>query len=953
MFVDPALVDEEIISGSQSSSLSIKDDDPVSGASLLIIDSGIRNYNQLIDSSGNIEVLVLNDSASGIPQVTSFLSNYQDISSLHILSHGDLGQLRLGATKINYGSLHLYESEMSLWSNHLSVNADILLYGCNVASDPDGLAFVDQVSHITGADVAASADLTGHDSLGGDWILEYETGTIESIVPFHESILQRYNSLLVSSASVRIEAEDYLVGVNGGTYSDTTAENSGGTYRNDDVDIEETSDLDGGFNVGWIEAGEYLTFGETIEAGTYDIIARVAAKPNGTKSMKLTLGETETTFNFEGTGGWQNWRNLKIEGVTLNNDVNRVRVDMLTEGFNLNYIDLIPSTPIPNIAVTDNDLMIPPVIFPADAGISNVVDYGAIPNDGIDDTAAIQQALSETVSGNKIIYLPAGTYLVSDRLEWPAGESSSGAHKRTILQGENLMNTTIKLIDNAPGYQDPDNPKSVVWTGTAPANRFRNAVRDLTINVGENNPGAIGLQFIANNQGGIRNVNIVSEDGQGQVGLDMGYTREIGPAYVKNLYVNGFDYGIQTSTQVNSVTFEDISLENQNILGWENLAQSIFIRGLTSVNAVTALRNVKDSPGSVTLIDANLIGTGDAVNSPAILSHTCDMFLRNIETLGYVMAVKHDNKGRGNEPGVIDPTVDEWMACGDRPDSLFDSADSSLYLPIQNTPFVPWDNIADWASPLEFGGKPNDGIDDTVAIQAAIDSGAKTVYLPNGRWNIEGTLNVRGNVSRFLGTEAWLIGDHAEIRVLDTSQPVVQIERLDMLRGDTNIVHASGQTLVLSSVTMNGRYLTDSNLSTIGDLYIEDVVGGPFYFRNQNVWARQLNAETDTQKTEDPAKIINDNAKLWILGLKTERAGTNIQTINGGQTEVLGGLVYSTGDPKIDSAFINNESSLSLAGVVERNFNGNWFNTWVQETRDGETRRMSRGKNSVPLYVGY
>ncbi|MEM9007333.1 MAG: glycosyl hydrolase family 28-related protein [Cyanobacteria bacterium P01_F01_bin.86] len=592
------------------------------------------------------------------------------------------------------------------------------------------------------------------------------------------------------------------------------------------------------------------------------------------------------------------------------------------------------------------------MIFPPDAGVSDVTAYGAIPDDGIDDTAAIQRALSEAASSNRIIYLPAGTYLVSDRLEWPAGDEPAGDHKRTILQGEDRDRTIIKLQDSASSYQDPDNPQAVIWTGTAPANRFRNAIRDLTISTGIDNPGAIGLQFIANNQGGIRNVAIISEDGQGQVGLDLKYTREIGPAYVKELYIKGFDYGIQTYWQVNSITFENISLENQNVLGWENFAQSIFIRGLYSINSVTALKNVQDGPGSVTLIDANLIGREDAINSPAILNQTREMFLRNIQTTGYEMAVRHDNKGRGNEPGVTGADIDEWFARGKHPDALFGNPTSSLNLPIQETPFVPWDELSAWVSPVEFGGQPNDGKDDTDAIQAAIDSGAATVYLPNGQWNISGVLEIRGNVQRFLGTEAWLLGDDAEIKVLNTSQPIVLIERLDMLRGKTDIVHASGQTLVLSSLTMNGHYRSASELDQVGDLYIEDVVGGPFYFANQTVWARQINPETDTQKNEDAAKIINDGASVWILGLKTERAGTNIQTINGGHTEVIGGLVYSTGDPKVDPAFVNDESFVSLAGVVERNFNGNWFTTWVQETRNGETRNLSRRDMTTPVYVG-
>ena len=56
-----------------------------------------------------------------------------------------------------------------------------------------------------------------------------------------------------------IQAEDYDVGANGGTYYDATGGNSGGAYRNDDVDIEGGLGANG-HNVGWIDAGEWLEF---------------------------------------------------------------------------------------------------------------------------------------------------------------------------------------------------------------------------------------------------------------------------------------------------------------------------------------------------------------------------------------------------------------------------------------------------------------------------------------------------------------------------------------------------------------------------------------------------------------------------------------------------------------------------------------------------------------------
>ncbi len=43
------------------------------------------------------------------------------------------------------------------------------------------------------------------------------------------------------------------------------------------------------------------------------------------------------------------------------------------------------------------------ITFPADGGIVDVRDYGAQPDDGLDDTAAIQKALDAFPNGNRCI----------------------------------------------------------------------------------------------------------------------------------------------------------------------------------------------------------------------------------------------------------------------------------------------------------------------------------------------------------------------------------------------------------------------------------------------------------------------------------------------------------------------------------------------------------------------
>jgi len=584
------------------------------------------------------------------------------------------------------------------------------------------------------------------------------------------------------------------------------------------------------------------------------------------------------------------------------------------------------------------------IVFPPDAGVVDVTKapYNAKGDGKTDNTAAIQQALNDHPSRQAIIYLPDGTYLVSETLRWPAGNGGGSAQKRTTLQGQSLERTIVKLKDHCPGFDDPGKRKAVIWTGQKPAQRFRNGIRTLTVDTGTGNPGACGIQFIANNQGSMQHVRIRSGDGAGPIGLDLGYTDEQGPCLIKDIRVEGFDVGISSRTAVDSITFQDIRLQGQRRCGLRNEGQCVSIEGLVSDNRVTAVANLGDV-SLMTLIGAKLSGTGDAAGLPAI-ENSGAFYARDVETTGYKQAIQST---AGLQQNVAGPKVEEFLSHA--PLSMFPSPARPLRLPIKPTPEVPWDDPADWISPLEFGGKPDGKTDSTAAMQKAIDAGKSTVYLPNGRWVIGGDVLVRGNVRRITGCEAHL-GGKGLLRVVDGKSPVVVIERLDLIYAGVGIEHASDRTLVISGITM-GKAGYESRGR--GDLFLEDVCGGPFVFRKQNVWARQFNVENDG------THILNDGGSLWILGYKTERGGTLIETTGGGKSEVVGGFAYATSRPKTEPMFVIRDSSASII-MGESCFNGNPFLTLVEETRGDQTRRLHKGMapgrtggSMLPLYVGY
>ena len=65
------------------------------------------------------------------------------------------------------------------WGDSLTADADILIYGCNLAESDEGRELLQDIALLTEADVAASTDLTGSGS-DADWHLEYHIGVVEA-----------------------------------------------------------------------------------------------------------------------------------------------------------------------------------------------------------------------------------------------------------------------------------------------------------------------------------------------------------------------------------------------------------------------------------------------------------------------------------------------------------------------------------------------------------------------------------------------------------------------------------------------------------------------------------------------------------------------------------------------------------------------------------------------------
>lgn len=613
-----------------------------------------------------------------------------------------------------------------------------------------------------------------------------------------------------------------------------------------------------------------------------------------------------------------------MTGCGLNSKLqpNRSAISSRGNKYTSNQVILTQSTVDLNVAESEKQ-------FPDDIGWIDIKrDYGAAGDGQTDDTVAIQRAIEAPHSDYnrpKIIYFPEGTYLVSDTLQWP----SDGQKCCVTFQGQGRNSTVIKLVDNSPLFGDANNPKAVIRTREGNI-AFRHYIRELAVHTGNNNPGAIGIDYISNNRGAITNVSIKSGDGYGKIGLAM--TREWpGPSLIKNVSIEGFDYGIRTHRSVYGLTFEHITLKNQNIAGILNRANTLAIRGLDSDNSVPVIQNRRS--GLVILLDGNFQGGSSTLSA---IENSAYLYARNIKANGYQSAIKDRQT---TLPGL---SHSEYIS--HQVYSLFDSPQKSLHLPVEETPSFHNNDLDTWAN-----------VENYPSIQAAMDSGKSTIYFPSGKHRISGIINIPATVRKIVGFESKISSgkeQKAVFKILEDSEHPLIIEGL--LLGIT-VDHLSPRSLAIKHSKARGQVIRNGR--DAGKLFLEDVQTHLSLEYPQDIWARQLNSET---LRNPDTKVLNNGGNLWILGIKTEGKGTVIETTDGGRTELLGTLIYPVrkfnAEERNQAAFINNESSHSLIYSVSARGSNRNYRIQVKEVRDGETKvylSQSMPNRVMPLFVGY
>lgn len=155
----------------------------------LVVDSRVPDAAQLIaNARPGMQVLLLDPERDGLQQINQALAKAGGpVSALHIVSHGAAGYIALGSTALDQTGLEQRAADLISLQQWLSSDADVMLYGCDVAATATGEAFVRELAQLTGADVTASRDATGGSVVKGNWTLEFATGQI-GVSPFLSSV---------------------------------------------------------------------------------------------------------------------------------------------------------------------------------------------------------------------------------------------------------------------------------------------------------------------------------------------------------------------------------------------------------------------------------------------------------------------------------------------------------------------------------------------------------------------------------------------------------------------------------------------------------------------------------------------------------------------------------------------------------------------------------------------
>ncbi|NEP57593.1 MAG: DUF4347 domain-containing protein [Symploca sp. SIO2G7] len=346
---------------------------------------------------GTISQVVTHDEGEGISTVTRMLAKIAEqggkVSAIHLLTEGNEGNFWLGRDYVDSENIGEYQQELQQWGAALTAGADILLYSCFTALGVTGEQLISSLAQLTGADVAASTDLTGSEALGGNWVFEKQTGAIEARLGFEQQVLADFTGKL--EVFTATDAASLIAAINA---ANMNAE-ADRINLTEDITLTAVADNANGDNgLPSITAAERLTIN-----GMGFTIARDADAPNFrllriAEGAELVVNNTTLTNGFvngaegEGSGGGI----LNLGTLTLNNSTVSGNRAVLGGGiYNYGNVEVPATLTLNNSTVSGNRAN--------QRG-------GGIYNLGFDENATTVALNNSTVSGNRANQRGGGIY---------------------------------------------------------------------------------------------------------------------------------------------------------------------------------------------------------------------------------------------------------------------------------------------------------------------------------------------------------------------------------------------------------------------------------------------------------------------------------------------------------------------------------------------------------------
>jgi hypothetical protein len=406
------------------------------------------------------------------------------------------------------------------------------------------------------------------------------------------------------------------------------------------------------------------------------------------------------------------------------------------------------------------------------------------------------------------------------------------------------------------------------------------------------NTGAIGISFLANNLGAIRNVTVLGTGASTDQGTGIDVTRQnTGPAFIENVAITGFNFGLDVANNTTSITLEHITFDGQ---------LSGAIRNNNNLVAANALW-IKSGGSAAAVTNAVLDGMIDITNSR--FDQTGSSLISNLA--GGAVSIHNTNFASaqtnlgGASIAVNGVMVGQTWTAG-----------NGLLLPLTiDTPVVPYDPAPQWVAPAsgmsaQWTELVTTPVDATAPINAALacNGTSSTLYLPHGIWYIASPIQIPSWVDRVIGMDS-------TIRVLPSASanfpagtPMFEVvsnssgscpfaqtvvfERLALdgsgitvaptgVRVDAPATGIAARNVVLRDVSGISLTLNASRVAGGGELFVDDITGDPVSLDGTNYFfGRQFNSEANIFCSQPNSnckpRLTNITSPAWILGFKTE-----------------------------------------------------------------------------------